>query len=220
MTEISKIWLTWLINRILGFLGPALMTYGISYSDSTAELLAGTVITGVTVWVSQRTMKKAIDSNPAVPENDKAGSIPVSLVIVPLLCLPLVGCATNQTPTDTVVAVTPYVRPAMTALCIVVLNSAVDDKDRSEKAQEIYHLSSLFESLAKGEFPSVGRFEDILNDHLPKKAHWASLSKSLANIYKGQYPKLMQGDTKAWIDFCREVVGGIADATEGYVTDI
>lgn len=102
MTEITKIWLTWFINRILGFLGPVLMTYGISYSDSTAELLAGTVITGVTVWVSQRTMKKAIDSNPSVPANDKAGAIPVSLIIVPLLCLPLVGCAgwTEQQFTD------------------------------------------------------------------------------------------------------------------------
>lgn len=102
MTEITKIWLTWFINRILGFLGPVLMTYGISYSDSTAELLAGTVITGVTVWVSQRTMKKAIDSNPTEPVNDKAGSITVSLIVVSLLCLPLVGCAgwTEQQFTD------------------------------------------------------------------------------------------------------------------------
>lgn len=102
MNEITKIWLTWIINRTLGFVGPVLMTYGFSYSDSTAELLAGSIITAFTVWVSHRNMKKAIEANKDEPTNDKAGSIPVSLIIVPLLCLPLVGCAsfTEQQFTD------------------------------------------------------------------------------------------------------------------------
>lgn len=142
-----------------------------------------------------------------------------ALLMIPLVCLPLVGCATNQTPRDTVVSITPYVRPAVNALCSVVLNSALNESDRKEKAVEMYNLSVIVENLATGQYPTVEQFEKVLQDHVPKKSHWASLTKSLSSLYKGQYPKIVKGDVQVWVDFAGEFVGGIVDATEPYVTD-
>lgn len=93
MNEVAKLWLSWVINRILGFFGPILMTYGITVSDRTAELLAGAFITLLGTWLSHRNLKKAIKTDPELPKgDDKPGTIKLGLIVV--LCLPLVGCVT------------------------------------------------------------------------------------------------------------------------------
>lgn len=216
MTEIAKMWLMFVINRVIGVVGPSLMTYGISFTDKTPELVAGGILTLMNLWMSQRNLKNAIESTPQ--DNDKPGTIKSVLIILPLLFLPLTGCASNgQTTEEHVVSITPYVRPAVNALCTVVLNAAIDDKDRKDKAIQIHNLSIIVETLALGEFPTVEEFHRAIENNLPGKSHWASLTKSLASLYKGQYPNLVKGDTKVWVNFAAEFVGGIADATEGYV---
>lgn len=219
MTEIAKMWLIWGINRLIGFIGPTLIAFGVTVSDKTAELVAGTFITILGTWLSQRTMKKALQTEPQLQKgDDKPGTIKLGCVLIPFFILPLTGCAYNgQTTEEHVVSITPYVRPAVNALCTVVLNAAIDDKDRKEKAIQIYNLSIIVETLAKGEFPTVEEFQKAIENNLPGKSHWASLTKSLSSLYKGQYPNLVKGDAKVWVNFAAEFVGGIADSTEGYV---
>lgn len=92
MTTLAKIWLTFFINKVLGSVGPALMTYGITVSDNTAELVAGTVITAFQIWLSQRNLKNAIKADPKEKAEDKAGSLAVSILALSLIPF-LSGCA-------------------------------------------------------------------------------------------------------------------------------
>lgn len=92
MTTIAKLWLTFCINRVLGIAGPVLMTYGVTVSDNTAELLSGAMITAFQIWLSHRNLKNAIKANPNQVPEDKAGSVAVSILILALIPV-LSGCA-------------------------------------------------------------------------------------------------------------------------------
>lgn len=92
MTTLAKIWLTFFINKVLGSVGPALMTYGITVSDNTAELVAGTMITAFQIWLSQRNLKNAIKADPKEKSEDKAGSLAVSVMALSLIPF-ISGCA-------------------------------------------------------------------------------------------------------------------------------
>lgn len=92
MTTIAKIWITFCINRALGIVGPVLMTYGVTVSDNTAELVAGTMITAFQIWLSQRNLKNAIKADPKEKAEDKAGSLAVSVMALSLIPF-LSGCA-------------------------------------------------------------------------------------------------------------------------------
>jgi hypothetical protein len=92
MTEIAKIWLTFAINKVLVYSAGFLLTYGITVSGDTGQLIAGGIIAAVQMYMSQRNVKNAIKTDPKVSTEDKAGSLAVSIIAISLIPF-LSGCA-------------------------------------------------------------------------------------------------------------------------------
>jgi hypothetical protein len=146
-------------------------------------------------------------------------------VLVPLL---LVGCATNNggnggsdvggtTPKQAVESALPYISPAVTLACTVVLEQAVSPEDRVEKAKMINHVATIVEGLTRGATPTPDQLQKALLDYLPaEKTHWAKYITVVKDIYAAQFSKL-DGDAKLGIDVLNAIAKGCKTATDGYV---
>ena len=148
--------------------------------------------------------------------------LPLVLVAV------LAGCATNNggngnsdvggtTPRQAVENALPYVAPAVTLACTVVLEQAVSADDRVEKAKMINHVATIVEGLTRGTTPTPDQLQKALLDYLPaEKTHWAKYITVVKDIYAAQFARL-DGDTKLGIDVLNAIAKGCKTATDEYV---
>ena len=146
-------------------------------------------------------------------------------ILVPFL---LVGCATNNgrnggsdvggtTPKQAVENALPYIAPAVTLACTVVLEQAVSPEDRVEKAKMINHVATIVESLTSGTTPTPDQLQKALTDYLPQeKTHWVKYVTVVKDIYAAQFAKL-NGDAKLGVDVLNAIAKGCKTATDEYV---
>ena len=146
-------------------------------------------------------------------------------ILVPFL---LVGCATNDggsggsdvggtTPKQAVESALPYIAPAVTLACTVVLEQAVSPDDRVEKANMINHVATVVEGLTRGATPTPDQLQKALTDYLPvEKTHWAKYITVVKDIYAAQFAKL-GGDAKLGVDVLNAIAKGCKTATDEYV---
>lgn len=151
-------------------------------------------------------------------------------IILPLaLTVILAGCATNNpggdnqtggtttTPKQAVENALPYIAPAVTLACTVVLEQAVSSDDRVEKAKMINHVATIVEGLTRGSTPTPDQLQKALLDYLPaEKTHWAKYISVVKDIYAAQFAKL-DGDAKLGIDVLNAIAKGCKTATDEYV---
>jgi len=141
------------------------------------------------------------------------------LIFVPLL---IAGCATTGTdnkidPVQTVENALPYIAPAVTLTCTIVLDQAVSGSDRVEKARMINHVAAIVEGLTKGTAPTPEQLQKALADYLPvEKTHWVNYVTSIKDLYSIQFNKV-GGNTKLAIDVLNAIAKGCKDATASYV---
>ena len=141
----------------------------------------------------------------------------------------LAGCATNNngsnggsdvggtTPKQAVENALPYIAPAVTLACTVVLEQAVSPDDKVEKAKMINHVATVVESLTSGSTPTPDQLQKALTDYLPnEKTHWAKYVIALKDIYAAQFVKL-NGDAKLGVDVLNAIAKGCKTATDEYV---
>lgn len=145
-----------------------------------------------------------------------------------LLALPflITSCATTggggsdvggTTPKQAVENALPYIAPAVTLACTVVLEQAVSADDRVEKAKMINNVATIVESLTRGATPTPDQLQKALVDYLPQeKTHWAKYVNVVKDIYAAQFAKL-DGDSKLGIDVLNAIAKGCKTATDGYV---
>ena len=145
-------------------------------------------------------------------------------ILIPFL---VTGCATNNTGGDANVGGTtpkqavenalPYIAPAVTLACTVVLEQAVSGDDRVEKAKMINNVATIVESLTNGNTPTPDQLQKALTDYLPQeKTHWAKYIVVVKDIYAAQFTKL-NGDAKLGVDVLNAIAKGCKTATEQYV---
>jgi len=145
-------------------------------------------------------------------------------ILIPFL---VAGCVTNNTGGDANVGGTtpkqavenalPYIAPAVTLACTVVLEQAVSGDDRVEKAKMINNVATIVESLTNGNTPTPDQLQKALTDYLPQeKTHWAKYIVVVKNIYAAQFTKL-NGDAKLGVDVLNAIAKGCKTATEQYV---
>lgn len=149
----------------------------------------------------------------------------LSLAFIPFL---LVGCATNNTnnggsdvgsttPKQAVENALPYIAPAVTLACTVVLEQALSPEDRAEKAKMINNVATVVEALTTGNTPTPDQLQKALTDYLPaEKTHWAKYIVTLKDIYAAQFAKL-NGDAKLGVDVLNAIAKGCKTATQEYV---
>jgi len=148
--------------------------------------------------------------------------LPLALTVI------LAGCATNNggnggsevggtTPKQAVESALPYIAPAVTLACTVVLEQAVSSEDRVEKARMINQVATIVEGLTSGATPTPDQLQKALLDYLPaEKTHWAKYIVVVKDIYAAQFAKL-DGDAKLGVDVLNAIAKGCKTATDGYV---
>jgi hypothetical protein len=147
--------------------------------------------------------------------------------LLPLLALPVIFSACTTTNSNTgednsaqsgVEKALPYISPAVTLACTVVLEQALSSEDRVEKAKMINNVATVIESLTRGATPTPDQLKTALSDYLPQeKTHWAIYVNTVKDIYAAQF-KQVKGDTKLAIDVLNAIAKGCKDATASYVT--
>ena len=150
--------------------------------------------------------------------------------ILPFILIPFLvaGCATNNggsggsevggtTPKQAVENALPYIAPAVTLACTVVLEQALTPEDRVEKAKMINHVAVIVESLTSGNTPTPDQLQKALTDYLPQdKTHWVKYVSVVKDIYATQFTKL-GSDAKLGVDVLNAIAKGCKDATQDYV---
>lgn len=150
--------------------------------------------------------------------------------ILPIALIPilLTACSTTNTggdsgtggttsPSAGVQAALPYIAPAVTLACTVVLEQALSPEDRVEKAKMINHVATVVEGLTRGSTPTPEELKAALTDYLPQeKTHWVVYVNAVKDIYAAQFAKL-NGDAKLAIDVLNAIAKGCKDATASYV---
>ena len=149
--------------------------------------------------------------------------------LLPILALPILitGCTTTggnnsetgstTTPKQAVENAIPYIAPAVTLACTVVLEQAVSPNDRIEKARMINHVATVVESLTRGTTPTPEQLQKALTDYLPQdKTHWVKYVTVVKDIYAAQFVKL-DGDVKLGVDVLNAIAKGCKTATDEYV---
>ena len=145
-------------------------------------------------------------------------------ILIPFL---VAGCATTNTGSDASVGGTtpkqavenalPYIAPAVTLACTVVLEQAVSADDRTEKARMINNVATIVEGLTNGNTPTPDQLQKALTDYLPQdKTHWAKYVVVVKDIYAAQFAKL-NGDAKLGVDVLNAIAKGCKTATDEYV---
>ena len=143
----------------------------------------------------------------------------LSLALIPFF---IIGCATTDTNSridaaQTVQNALPYIAPAVTLTCTVVLDQALSPSDRVEKAKMINHVAAIVESLTAGSAPTPAQLQKALTDYLPvEKTHWVNYVTSIKDLYAAQFVKL-DGNTKLAVDILNAIAKGCKDATSNYV---
>ena len=148
--------------------------------------------------------------------------LPLALVTI------LAGCSTTNTgggnetggttttPKQAVENALPYIAPAVTLACTVVLEQAVSPEDRVEKGKMIYHVATIVEGLTSGNTPTPDDLQKALTDYLPvEKTHWAKYVTVVKDIYAAQSAKL-GGDAKLGVDVLNAIAKGCKTATQEY----
>jgi len=149
--------------------------------------------------------------------------------ILPFILIPflLAGCATTNTggnanvggttPKHAVENALPYIAPAVTLACTVVLEQALSPEDRAQKAKMINNVATIVEGLTNGNTPTPDQLQKALTDYLPQdKTHWAKYVVVVKDIYAAQFTKL-NGDAKLGVDVLNAIAKGCKTATEQYV---
>ena len=149
--------------------------------------------------------------------------------ILPFVLIPFLvaGCATNNTGGDSDIGGTtpkqavenalPYISPAVTLACTVVLEQALSPEDRIDKAKMINHVATIVESLTRGATPTPEQLQKALTDYLPaEKTHWSKYISVVKDIYAAQFAKL-DGDAKLRVDVLNAIAKGCKTATDEYV---
>jgi hypothetical protein len=144
--------------------------------------------------------------------------------LLPFILIPLLvaGCATtgsnsNNDPAQAVENALPYIAPAVTLTCTVVLEQAVSAEDRADKARMINHVATIVESLTRGSTPTPEQLQKALTDYLPvEKTHWTKYVVTLKDIYAAQFAKI-GSDAKLSVDVLNAIAKGCKTATDEYV---
>ena len=134
------------------------------------------------------------------------------------------GCVTTSTDsqpktvTEIVESSIPYIEPAVFLITSNILQSAVSDADRVEKANYIYGVSLAVRSLSGGQMPPVAELENTINLWTPDKAHWAKYSTQIAGVYSTYYNKLENKDAKVALKVLEQIALGCEKAAKQYTT--
>jgi len=151
-----------------------------------------------------------------------------ALASIPVVIL-LTSCATNNggnsgdstggtttTAAQKVEAALPYIKPAVSLACTAVLEAAVSDSDRAEKAKLIHDVAKVVRGLSAGSVPSVQDLDNAVAGFLPQKTHWTNFANSLGDVY-GNLFRQINGDPALALKVLNAIADGCVSATEGYI---
>lgn len=147
------------------------------------------------------------------------------IILVGLSAILIAGCATNNsnqkndnTAQTNIENALPYIKPAVILTCTVVLDQALSQSDRAEKAKMINHVATVVEALTVGSTPTPDQLQKALSDYLPtNKTHWANYVSAIKDIYADQFKKIENQNAILAVKVLNSIAAGCREATANYV---
>lgn len=128
------------------------------------------------------------------------------------------GTTGGNTAADKVEQVLPYIKPAVSLACTAVLEAAVSDSDRVEKAKMIHDVAAVVRSLTSGSVPTVQQLDEAIANFLPKKTHWTNFADSLSDVYQNVFRQI-NGDPALALKVLNAIADGCVSATQNYLNN-
>lgn len=142
-------------------------------------------------------------------------SIILSGLLAVGLLVPTTGCKFWSTNKGTYI---DYIRPATSLTVLTVLDNAVDEEERVERAILIYHSSVIIEALSSGAVPEANAVRAALEEYLPEGAIWADFIASLDDIYKTAYSRTNE-DAQLVLEVVTELAAGCKEGAVRYLNE-
>ena len=134
------------------------------------------------------------------------------LIILSILASCFVGCSSMSNFYNGLNNSSPYFRSSSALITTLVLQKAVSDEDRQEKAKIVLNLATAIETLTKGDNLSVETVSTTLLQSIPDKPHWKEYTMALVLLYTDFYEqndKVVIGDKqKALITALNRIASG------------
>ena len=145
----------------------------------------------------------------------------IALLIV--FCLPLSGCQSFKTAIrdnrSGIEKAVDYARFASYFACAQILDLAVDDGDKQEKAQIIFDISSALSALSEKN-PTSEDIEALVVAHTPDKMHWEFLGQELGRIYENLYSDISSDEDFVLVaEFINEISEGCKQASLQFLSE-
>jgi hypothetical protein len=174
------------------------MTYNLH--DGWRKLIEVALVSGImsaAFYLKQSPLPKDEDEGPKLPP-------PVKLAALAALLGLVCGCATVRDGAD---AAKPYLSTGADLACSAVLQLAVSDGDRVEKAKYIYSVAACVRSLSGGNVPTPAELGSAIALWAPEKSHWADLASTLQSIYGDQFNRI-DGDPRLALEVLEQIARG------------
>lgn len=109
----------------------------------------------------------------------------IAAILIATISVSVTGCQSMEglTYSQKVERSIPYLRISAMVITNGVFSHAVSESDRSEKAQIVYNIAELIESLTGQETIDINSVAEKVSNFVPDKSHWNELVANLILIY-------------------------------------
>ena len=220
---------------LAAFLPESVAKYVVGFSGWIAVLFAGITVSKVkdarvTGGVKPATFEAEIRTGADITPRDNNISTIVKVAALSALIIGFQGCAHQGVSSDdpqnvatnkpvitadsvrnAVHVSIPYIRPPVFLACSGVLNFALSDTDRIDKANLIYSVAMAVRSLCTGVVPEPAEVKNVIALWMPEKTHWANLATTISGFYSGLFEQL-KGDPLLAVQVLEQIARGCEDA--------
>ena len=146
------------------------------------------------------------------------------LTLLVAICFPLSGCQSFKTAfkdnRSNIEKAVDYSKFASFFACAQILDLAVGEEDKEEKAKIIFDISSALATLSQ-ENPTAEDIELLVLHHTPDKMHWEFLAQELGRIYENLYSNIKTDEDLVLVaQFINEISEGCKQASSPYLTNV
>lgn len=147
----------------------------------------------------------------------------IAAILIAITPVYLTGCQSlqNATPTERIERSIPYLRASAIVITNGVFNYAVDEEDREAKAQVVYDIALVIESMTVEGKLDINSVAELVSNYVPDKSHWHEFAVSLIMIYADVHAQAQDledaNKVKVLVKALNAIAGGCKSAAKVYL---
>ena len=144
-------------------------------------------------------------------------------ILLALSPICLIGCQSLQdaTPAQRIERSIPYLRGSAIIITNGVFNYAVDEEDRKAKAQIVYDIALVIETMTAEGKIDINSVAELVSNYVPDKSHWSEFAASIIMIYADVHAQAQDledtSKTKVLAKALNAIAGGCKAASRVYL---